>query len=113
MSANMKKREKQWGRLAQHLQSKSGCEERRIIAGDLNTMRPEPLYRKMTKELVDAFAEAGEGPGATFPNLVSVPPFPMVRLDYVLLKGPLKPKEVKVLPDSGSDHLAVRAIVGF
>jgi len=48
------------------------------------------------------------GFGWNFSNVSSVP-FPF--LDYFLIKGDLKAKDAKVLPNSSSDHLAVWAEV--
>ncbi|MEL6257409.1 MAG: endonuclease/exonuclease/phosphatase family protein [Bacteroidota bacterium] len=78
----------------------------RIIAGDLNTMRIEPLYREIRSEWNNLFAKKGSGLGWTFPNISSIP-FPLITLDYILYRGAIQAIECKVLQRSSADHLAV------
>ncbi|MDF1694774.1 MAG: endonuclease/exonuclease/phosphatase family protein [Saprospiraceae bacterium] len=77
-----------------------------IIAGDLNTMKVEPLYREMRTEWNDLFTLEGKGLGFNFPNIQTVP-FPFLTLDYIFYRGRVEGIESRVLPYSTSDHLAV------
>ncbi|MEO1450551.1 MAG: endonuclease/exonuclease/phosphatase family protein [Bacteroidota bacterium] len=83
-----------------------------ILAGDLNTMRIEPIYRDLRHTWGDVFVRKGKGPGQTFPNVASIP-YPVMRLDYILYRGPVKPLEARVLQKGSSDHLAVWGKVGI
>ena len=78
----------------------------------MNTLTSESLslYEEMTKDFVDVYSAVGKGSRSTstFTNLTRMPPLPVVRLDYVLVRG-VNPLEVRVLSQSGSDHLAVLA----
>lgn len=111
MRNNAAVREAQWDRMIQTLTRAEGCSGRWLVVGDLNTPDAGGLYRKMTQTFTDAYAATNKASGATFPNLVALPPFPVVRIDYVLTGGRLAPISAQVLPDSGSDHLAVKAKV--
>lgn len=111
MRSNAITKERQWEKLTKQILTSADRIERRLVVGDLNTMPAEPLYRRMMRDFVDAYSEVNLGYGATFPNLLSTPPFPVLRIDYILLDGPMAPESVRVLPKSGSDHLAVHAVV--
>ena len=77
-----------------------------IVAGDLNTMRIEPLYKNLRANWRDLYKKKGKGLGLNFPNVTSVPR-PIITLDYILYRGNIKALEAKILPGSSSDHLAV------
>lgn len=51
-----------------------------VACADLNEGPGGPAGLRLADRLVDAYAVAGEGPGATFPN-----PDPLLRKDYVLV----------------------------
>lgn len=75
-----------------------------IFGGDLNTfgMKGEGNFdvRKMLRrEFVDLFEVKGRGRAATFPAK-----FPVVRLDYIFLKGEFRPWEARVISSRASDH---------
>lgn len=84
-----------------------------ILAGDFNTTPMTAPYRMLTTRLVDAFAVAGKGTGATFPT----PSRPLLGLaggflaiDHVFTSAVFEALEAKVLPDyaPGADHFPVR-----
>jgi endonuclease/exonuclease/phosphatase family metal-dependent hydrolase len=105
-------REAQWRELRELIgQRFAGMRQRLVVAGDLNTLDSEPLYDEIRRDLVDAFRENRWKYGATFPNRVVVAPGPVVRIDYVLVAPAILPMWAEVLPASGSDHLAVRAVL--
>jgi endonuclease/exonuclease/phosphatase (EEP) superfamily protein YafD len=76
-----------------------------VLVGDLNA-RPE--WRQVEELLaagwVDAWAEAGSGPGYT-----SNAADPRYRIDYLLHTPDLTTVEVEVIESQASDHLAVVA----
>ena len=103
--SNAQERTTQWGKLAAHLESQYPGNPL-IIAGDLNTMKIEPLYREIRHSWKDLFAKKGKGLGGNFPNIAHFP-MPVITLDYILYRGNVKPIEAKVLEGSSSDHLAI------
>jgi vancomycin resistance protein VanJ len=57
-----------------------------IVVGDFNMTDQSPGYRELTKNLEDAYREAGWGFGHTFPDVQVrsiATPLPVVRIDYV------------------------------
>ncbi|MFK7923272.1 MAG: endonuclease/exonuclease/phosphatase family protein [Bacteroidia bacterium] len=107
---NYAKREAQWAQLEAYL-GEHFPEHPKVIAGDLNTMKIEGLYRQIRHQWVDAFAKQGEGWRCTFPNVAAIP-FPVITLDYILGQG-IKPLEAKVLKGGSSDHFAVWAKIAI
>ncbi|MDP8922642.1 MAG: endonuclease/exonuclease/phosphatase family protein [Chloroflexota bacterium] len=86
-----------------------------VLAGDLNTAAGSRPNRRFPDSWRDAYREAGEGFGHTFPTeqwllggRVWVP-FPLVRIDYVLTSPELTPRSARVPWIPGSDHLPVIA----
>jgi vancomycin resistance protein VanJ len=72
--------------------------DRLLLGGDLNTPPRGLIYRKLQAAFgQDAFAQAGRGPGWTFPSL-------HVRIDHQLAMG-LTPTGATVLAVWESDHL--------
>lgn len=105
--ANARVRAAQWVLLRAHVARAYPGARRLIVAGDFNTLDTEPLYREIGGTLVDAFAAAGRGRGATFPTEPTAP-FPLVRIDYVFASPELVPHAAEVLPPGGSDHRGLR-----
>ncbi len=71
---------------------------RLLLGGDLNTPPRGLIYRKLQDAFgPDAFAQAGRGPGWTFPSL-------RVRIDHQMARG-LTPTRATVLTVAESDHL--------
>lgn len=68
-----------------------------LVGGDLNTPPRGRLYRQMEACVgAGAHAQAGRGPGWTFPGL-------FLRIDHLFARG-LRPVKAQVLPPAGSDH---------
>ncbi len=109
LEENARLRSHQWRELERHVDARAG-DRPRILAGDFNTGDYEPLYREMTAGYVDAFRHLRWTPGFTWPNRAKWPPFPVVRIDYILVRS-AAPVIASVLPKSGSDHLAVKAVL--
>jgi endonuclease/exonuclease/phosphatase family metal-dependent hydrolase len=107
--ANAARRLRQWRALRALVRERYPGIRHLVVAGDLNTLPEDPLYEEARRDLVDAWAEAGSGPAATFPAGVPFPPRPVVRLDYVLASPSLAAREARVVAGGGSDHRAVRA----
>jgi endonuclease/exonuclease/phosphatase (EEP) superfamily protein YafD len=105
--ANARVRARQWALLRDHVARTYPQARHLIVAGDFNTLDSEPLYRTIRGSLVDAFAAAGEGPGATFPT-EPVSPVPLIRIDYLFASPALVPLSAEVLPQAGSDHRALK-----
>lgn len=82
-----------------------------ILAGDLNTLWAEPLYRDLQYNWVDLFREKGKGSARNFPN--SSRSAPLVTLDYIMLRGAIGPVRARVQEGGSSDHLGVYGIVKF
>lgn len=80
-----------------------------ILAGDFNTLKYEPIFKKLLKDWVNSFEEVGQGLGFSFPNLKNIKP--IVTIDFILLKGKFKCLSSQVLIGGTSDHLAVETRV--
>lgn len=78
-----------------------------FVAGDLNATPDRPAVARLAAILTDAWHEAGEGGGQTFPAAA-----PTARIDYVFVRGPIQIRSVRVgAPgaEAASDHLPVSA----
>ncbi len=73
-----------------------------VVTGDLNAVPESVEVGLVGQGLLDAWAGAGRGSGAT----VVEPPR---RIDYVLHSPDLRVRSVEVAPGQGSDHLPVVA----
>lgn len=82
-----------------------------LVVGDLNASPTNRTYGILNQELDDVWRRAAFGPGFTFPAPGSALPgvLPFLRIDYLWSRGPLVPLEVRLLGDSGSDHLPLVA----
>lgn len=76
---------------------------RLIVLGDLNTATTDRVITPLTDLLGDAQADAGRGPGFTWPAAL-----PLIRPDHVLYRG-LTATSAGVLRTPASDHRAVTA----
>lgn len=78
-----------------------------VIGGDLNEDPAGPAASWLAQRYWDAFAEAGEGPGHTFPARA-----PRARIDYVFVSAGVRVERAWVGEPGGepaSDHLPVLA----
>ena len=80
------------------------AQESVVLVGDLNARPGTPEIDAITEDLVDAWAEAGVGPGYTYST-----ENPHARLDYVLHSNDVMTRTAAVLSTDGSDHLPVIA----
>ncbi|MCK5688542.1 endonuclease/exonuclease/phosphatase family protein, partial [Myxococcota bacterium] len=99
---NAAQRQRQWTKIARHLRKRKA--QVKIVAGDFNTLETEPLYSEITTEYVDVFRQHNLGLGTTFPHLVPWLPFPLVRIDYIFVRGAIEPLSARVISSGGSDH---------
>lgn len=78
-----------------------------LVAGDLNTMPFQPNVARLQTRLTDAFVEAGEGMGYTFPadgTAYNLPSIPFMRIDYILHSDEWHATSTHTGTISGSDH---------
>lgn len=75
-----------------------------IVCGDLNSTPHSWVYAHLAEGLTDAFREAGEGWGGTFPAS-----FPAVRIDVLLVSEEWEVRSARVSEAVASDHLPVTA----
>jgi vancomycin resistance protein VanJ len=84
-----------------------------IVVGDFNMTDQSDAYHQMNDRLHDAFREAGQGMGFTFPASIrsTIRLFPpLLRIDYVWHSDQFTVRAVAVAGDSGtSDHHPVVA----
>jgi len=75
-----------------------------VMAGDFNaTLDHAPMSALVSAGMRDAFSEAGQGIGATWPQ--SSGPMPaLMRLDHVLVSDTVVVMSAQVQPNPGSDH---------
>lgn len=87
-----------------------------LVVGDMNTMPFQPNLQRLTARLTDAFAAAGVGPGYTFPAQSTdhdLPPFPFIRIDYILHDDTWHTEQIWNGAIAGSDHLFVVADLSY
>jgi endonuclease/exonuclease/phosphatase family metal-dependent hydrolase len=78
-----------------------GSDPRRtLLTGDLNALPDTPEIATLTNVFADAWAEAGEGAGPTYPV-----ESPVSRIDYVLGSRDLAFHHAEVVSADASDHL--------
>ncbi len=79
-----------------------------IIAGDFNTLPPDPAMRRIAETGVVDTAVAGENPYAySWP--AGSPLVPKGRIDYVLVSGDVRPAHYHTFSIPGSDHAGITA----
>lgn len=106
LEVNARRRRVEWLAVEAELDRRGSSRSRAMALGDFNSLEVEPLYRDLRRGWVDAFRATHLDWGATWPNTRRARPF--ARLDYVFTRG-LTPVSSQVVPNSGSDHLAVAA----
>jgi vancomycin resistance protein VanJ len=79
-----------------------------IIAGDFNMPVESVFYRRFWSEYSNAFSTAGFGYGLTMQAMIRGFEYG-IRIDHILMHGPLTAEKCWVAPDIGSDHLPVIA----
>ena len=77
-----------------------------IVAGDFNMPIESSIYQRFWSDETNAFSAAGFGFGYT-----KFTHWHGVRIDHILLHGNCKVQRCEVLPDVGSDHRPVMAVL--
>lgn len=102
--------EAQMGNVVERVRSFGGPA---VVLGDFNMAEHSRAYRLLSRQLTDAFCEAGNGLGFTFPQDVWIGgwqvPGPFVRLDYIFHSTDLMTRHVVVTCSGASDHCLVTA----
>lgn len=82
-----------------------------LLLGDFNMTTRSILYARFREHgLVDAFEQAGTGPGFTLPKRwKNIPLLPLARVDYIWHTQHLQPVRSWIGQPTGSDHLPVLA----
>lgn len=79
-------------------------EENKLLLGDFNAKPFSPEIEMITANLLDAFAQKGQGEGVTYPAISEA------RIDYIFVSPKIGINQVKVLNDqAASDHYPVLA----
>ena len=79
--------------------------ECQFLVGDFNTVKYEPIFKKLQKYWVNTFDKVGFGFGLNFPNSKTIPP--VITIDYIMAKGKTRCLKSEVLKGGDSDHLAI------
>lgn len=102
----LRHRRRQLGGLERYLQASPT--RRRVVLGDFNSTPLWPAYRRLARRLTDAAVEAarrdGRRPSRTWGPWPGSPR--LLRIDHALVSG-LRVDDCRVVPVSGSDHLAL------
>lgn len=83
-----------------------------VLAGDLNTMPSEALFKHIRHQWVDVHSSTQWDLGYSFPNGFTSPA-PITRLDYVMLRGHLMPLNAQIVKSAGSDHHFLLSEIGI
>jgi endonuclease/exonuclease/phosphatase (EEP) superfamily protein YafD len=76
-----------------------------ILAGDLNTLRFEPIYKKIQINWLNSTPRKYDFSHCSFPNTNKSKPF--ITLDYIMARGQMKFIDTKTIKGGSSDHLAI------
>lgn len=81
-----------------------------LVVGDYNVSPIEPGYQELTAGLTDVHAEIGNGPGWSWrPSRLVGWGVGLLRIDYVLVSGQLRPAAIGEDCSQAGDHCIVRA----
>jgi len=104
---NYNLRKKQLNRINEYCFTNSNDYKTRFLIGDLNTIKYEPIFKKLTYNWTNIYDKVGNGFGFNFPNSSKLEP--VLTLDYILANGNVKAINSEVLKGGSSDHLAIIA----
>ncbi|MBK7403325.1 MAG: endonuclease/exonuclease/phosphatase family protein [Phycisphaerales bacterium] len=102
------------GAMGPHLDGLAGTPT--VVAGDFNSVwGAQPLDKVRRRGFIDAFREAGRGPGSTWPRVTLLRYAPGITLDHIAHSPDLRCVEVWTGGDTGSDHKPVfaRLVAGW
>jgi endonuclease/exonuclease/phosphatase family metal-dependent hydrolase len=95
------KRSRQVDLIAAHIRQ---CPYPVVVCGDFNDTPISYTYQQMRGKLLDAFMEAGAGPGNTYQGKI-----PSFRIDYILHSFDFKAVEFETIRINYSDHYPILA----
>jgi endonuclease/exonuclease/phosphatase (EEP) superfamily protein YafD len=84
-----------------------------VVAGDFNLTRHHSHYRGLTAVADDAYGRCGRWLAATWPTEELSPTGPLVKLDHLFLKGPIRCRTLREGANPGSDHRSIMATLGW
>ena len=76
-----------------------------ILAGDLNTLQCEPIYKQLRLHWVDTGERVFRWSRFNFPNSSRL--MPIMTLDYIMGRGSLRLQDSEVIREGSSDHFPV------
>jgi len=79
-----------------------------VISGDFNNTPFSYVYHELSKNMYDAFVEAGNGLGTTY----FFDSYPM-RIDYILTSKELEVLKFETIKETFSDHYPITATIGW
>ena len=94
--------------IAEVLKHKNSSPYPVVLAGDFNNTSFSYIYRKLKKDMNDAFLEKGNGVGRTF-SFVSYP----MRIDYILTDPKFEVVKFHTLDETFSDHYPICTQLGW
>lgn len=80
-----------------------------ILAGDLNTLKYEPVFKKLRMTWYNGSNHSIFSLGFTFPNIEKLPP--VMTLDYIMGRGKMTFTNTQVINEGSSDHLPVESMI--
>ena len=104
---NYKVRSKQLKELNKFSESQSDKISCQFMVGDLNTLKFEPIFKRLKYKWVNTNNQRDLGYRGNFPNSSKAPSF--LTLDYILAKGKAKHLNTKVIRKGSSDHYPIIA----
>jgi len=92
-------RARQVEEIRQHIEN---CRYKVLVCGDFNDTPVSYAYHSLSKDLVDAFVNSGQGIGRTY-----VGELPSLRIDYILHSTSFESYNFKTIEFKYSDHLPI------
>jgi endonuclease/exonuclease/phosphatase family metal-dependent hydrolase len=87
-------------------ESMEACKFRKLVCGDFNDTPVSYVYRTLSREMKDAFAESGSGYTYSYTG-----PFPSFRIDYILLDKDFDGYDYETGSSFFSDHRVIKTLV--
>lgn len=80
-----------------------------ILAGDLNTLQSEPIFKRLRMHWVDSGNQLFRWKQFNFPNTSRLKP--MMTLDYIMGRGNIQLQDSEIIKGGYSDHFPVMTTV--
>lgn len=104
-SKNYSRRKKEVSEIMEKTLTLSNKYDCQILAGDLNTLRFEPIFKKIQINWQNSTPRRYDFSHCSFPNTNKSKPF--ITLDYIMARGKVKFIDTKTIQGGSSDHLAI------